>query len=318
MRKWTLLCILVLLTLVSGCQTNKEQEKETVGGVTVTSTPTPTPTVTLTPEPTLTPTPVITLSVPVAYHSVELEAEGLTEIQCSEGEGIELDLNGDGAPEQIYTAEEGIYINGILQEQDYRWKFHYRPFDPDYRQMWETYWIVDVDTEDTYYNLIFLTELGSHGRTVLAYYDDTLHDINHLESKGGGHINAEYFGDGTFLAKDRPWGMLFQYVTDITYCLDEKGGVARVEYVPVSSSVLYSFELMEAIEMYLEDDLESPTKRVEAQTVQMLGSSINWVKLRLEDDTEAWIYVEYVQGTGKVVNHGKTVHELFSGLPYEE
>ncbi|MBP3610688.1 MAG: hypothetical protein J6J42_10180 [Lachnospiraceae bacterium] len=315
MRKWTLLCILLLLMLVSGCQTNKEQEKETVGGVTVTSTPTPA--VTPTPEPTITPTPVITLSVPVTYRPVEPKAEGLTEIQCSEGEGIELDLNGDGAPEQIYTAEEGIYINGILQEQDFRWKFYYRPFDPDYRQMWETYWIVDVDKEDKYYNLIFFTELGSHGEEVLTYYSDILHDIAYLEARGGAFTNAEYYGNGIFLAKNRPWGPLFQYLTGITYRLDEEGGITRVgDYIPLSTP--YVFELVEIIDMYLEDNLESPTKRVEAQTVQMLGSSRDWVKFRLEDGTEAWIYVEYVQGTGSVVNHGKTAQELFSGMPYEE
>ena len=172
MRKICLLCLFVILGVAdAGCAKQQSAEgvtpttivESTVAPTTLTATLEPTqevtltatPTVTLTPTPTVhpTPTPVITLSVPVAYRPVEPEAEGVTEVQCSKGEGIELDLNGDGVPEQIYTAEEGVYINGILQEQDYDWEFRYRPFDPDYRQKWETYWIVDVDEGDKYYNL---------------------------------------------------------------------------------------------------------------------------------------------------------------------
>ena len=311
MRKWTLLCILLLLMLVSGCQTNKEQEKETVGGVTVTSTPTPA--VTPTPEPTITPTPVITLSVPVTYRPVEPKAEGLTEIQCSEGEGIELDLNGDGAPEQIYTAEEGIYINGILQVQDYRWEFRYRPFDPDYRQIWEKYWITDVDKEDGYYNLIFSVPFA-YGAEALTFYDGALHDILVMGAYGEEFSEAEYFGDGTFRVKGVPWHSIISYSPDITYHWSKETGIMQLEeFLPLKNPC--PLELLETTEMYTDHNMDSITISVEPQTVYMLCSSVNWVQFCLEDGTEVWIYAEYVEGKSWVINGEKRLYEIFSGFP---
>ena len=324
MRKVCLLCLFVILGVAdAGCAKQQSADgiipttavEPTAAPTTLTAAPEPTQEVTLTATPTvtLTPTPVITLSVPVAYRPVEPEAEGVTEVQCSEGEGIELDLNGDGVPEQIYTAEEGVYINGILQEQDYDWEFRYRPFDPDYRQKWETYWIVDVDEGDKYYNLIFLkSSIEPH--EVLTYYDGVLHDIDYLETRGGGFTDAEYFGDGTFLVKGVQQTLMnMGYIAKVKFCLDEEGGITCMdEFVPLPEP--YPLELLETIKMYRDHDLECDTIVVEPQTVQALTASENWILFRLEDGKEAWIYVERIKGKGWVVNHGKTAQELFSGF----
>ncbi|MBP3610687.1 MAG: hypothetical protein J6J42_10170 [Lachnospiraceae bacterium] len=335
MRKLCLLCMFVILSVTGISCANQPSVDETTPTTTVeptevpvilTATPEPTqevtptvtPMVTSTPMPTVTPTPtpVITLSVPVAYHPVELEAEGVTKIQCSAGEGIELDLNGDGVPEQIYTAEEGVYINGILQEQEYGWEFRYKPFEPDYRQAWETYWIVDVDTEDKYYNLIFLVTSTMFWDESLTYYDGILHEISRKEimmSEEGVFSTAEYFGNGIFVLKGRTRNSIISYYPDVTYCLNKEGGITQIEeYLPLHNPS--SLELLETIDMYLEHDLESATVSVEPQTVYMLTASEQWVQFLLEDCTKAWIYVEDIEGIGKVVNQGKEAHELFSGF----
>ena len=332
MRKVCLLCLFVILGVAdAGCAKQQSAEgvtpttivESTVAPTTLTATLEPTqevtltaiPTVTLTPTPTVTPTPtpVITFSVPVTYHPVELEAEGVTEIQCSEGEGVELDLNGDGVPEQIYTAEEGVYINGILQEHEFCWEFRYDPFNQERKQIWETYWIVDVDTADKYYNLIFSDPCASLNWEKLMYYDTELHQIARMGYTGSVFRDAEYFGDGTFIIGHKMALMYSGYYAEMKYYLNEDGGITRVdEFVPLAEP--YPLELLETIKMYKDHNLECDTIIVEPQTVQALATSENWIQFRLEDGTEAWIYVEYTEERGCVVNQGKTAQELFSGF----
>ena len=62
--------------------------------------------------------------------------------------------DGDRILEYLYTCEEGIFINGIKQDTSFKWE-HINYTDSQHLQDWETYWIVDADIQDSYYNLIF-------------------------------------------------------------------------------------------------------------------------------------------------------------------
>ncbi|MGN0507207.1 MAG: hypothetical protein ACI4FZ_11655 [Lachnospiraceae bacterium] len=295
--------LLLILFIFAGCQNSEGQENPTAAPV-----PTEKPAVTAAP------TPFITLSASVTYTPVM--ADGITRVLCNEGEGIELDLNGDGAAEQIYTAEEGIYINGILQELCYPWRPVYKPFETDYHQPWEEYYIVDIDVSDGYYNLVFFYETADPVESI-TYYDSELKEIDWLTTFGSMRpfSTAEYDGDGTLLVRDVIVDFLgIQYGADLTYRLNDKGTLERMDSF-IATPVPYELELLEPLVMYTEPDDTGEEILSRPQKVYSLGTLGDWAKVRLEDGTEAWLHFKDVSGEGCILDNGKRAYDVFGGYP---
>lgn len=317
-----MLKIIMLLWVVlffAGCQEASNMETPTIN---LTATPVPMEEPTNIPmveeSDTVTPTPITILSVSVTYTPVEID--GVTRIQCEEGKGIELDLNGDGVKEQVYTAEEGIYINGILQSLRYKWKPVYTPHAPEGYGIWvpwEEYHIVDIDLADNYYNLVFFYQ-SSDAVEAITYYDGELKEIDSLSTFGGSgrpFSTAEYYGDGTLLIKDVLVDFLgIEYSADLEFRLNENNQLERMETF-ISRKEPFELELLETITAYSEPAYDSEEVIVQPQTVYGLGTLNDWAKLRLENGTEIWLHFEIISGEGSILDNGKHAEELFSGYP---
>lgn len=327
MKKLTLLLISALLFL-SGCQSNSGSAQ----GISLIPAPTAQPSV-LTSSPIPSPAPALSLTPTesgvlwdgILYRPVVVE--GIIEISQKEGEGVSLDLNGDGIAEYLYTHKEGIFINGIKQTTDYNWDFVEQPEYAEAHQLWETYWITDVDTADSYYNLIFQFSAASSGMESLTYYDGALKQIatQDLFYDGSGFSKAEYHGDGTYLMAGSLWDFMGQqYPTDIEYRLvkDETTGDIKekriTEFMPLKEP--WPLELLDSITMYTKPDSNAESFLAKAQPIFVTAASDNWVQVLLEDHmTEAWIYVECVWDKENryvvhVIDQGKNVREIFSGF----
>lgn len=317
-----MLKIIMLLWVVlffAGCQEASNMETPTIN---LTATPVPMEEPTNIPmveeSDTVTPTPITILSVSITYTPVEID--GVTRIQCEEGKGIELDLNGDGVKEQVYTAEEGIYINGILQSLRYKWKPVYTPHAPEGYGIWvpwEEYHIVDIDLADNYYNLVFFYQ-SSDAVEAITYYDGELKEIDSLSTFGGSgrpFSTAEYYGDGTLLIKDVLVDFLgIEYSADLEFRLNENNQLERMETF-ISRKEPFELELLETITAYSEPAYDSEEVIVQPQTVYGLGTLNDWAKLRLENGTEIWLHFEIISGEGSILDNGKHAEELFSGYP---
>lgn len=230
MKKLTFFFTIILLFL-SGCQDNPNPSRDisltpmpTIQPSTDTPSPIPSPSPTLSP----TPTEAGVLQNGILYCFVTVE--GLTEIRQKNGEGIALDLNGDGVMEYLYTCEEGIFINGIKQTIDYDWNSMKPTEYPEARQLWETYWIADVDISDNYYNLIFQFSTASSAMEALTYYDGTLKQIAEQDLfYDSGFSKAEYRGDNTYLMPGSLWDFMGQqYPTEIEYHLIKDAATGNI------------------------------------------------------------------------------------------
>ncbi len=98
----------------------------------------------------------------IRYQQVTLD--GMTACDCTGDIGYEIDLNGDGIPEQLYSDETGFYINGIDQGIS---RMNY----VNGENIWNQFWLVDADTSDSKINLI-LNEAGLEQRQDLYWGDD--------------------------------------------------------------------------------------------------------------------------------------------------
>ncbi len=331
MKKFTFLLLTVLLFL-SGCQDNPNPSRDisltpmpTIQPSTDTPSPIPSPSPTLSP----TPTEAGVLQDGILYRFVTVE--GLTEIRQKNGEGIALDLNGDGVMEYLYTCEEGIFINGIKQETGFKWE-HINYTDSQHLQDWETYWIVDADIQDSYYNLIFqFTRDFSY--EALTYYDGTWKQIAEAElfyfATDPGYSKAQYYGNGTYLMTGCMGNLMGHYYnTEIEYLLvkdTETGNIMQEqisEFLPILLEPEYEkpLALLDSITMYTEPDLKSESFTVKPQLVYATAASDNWVQVFLADHTtQAWIYVEFLPnpetGYGSyITDHNKNCDEIFSGF----
>ncbi len=331
MKKLIVLSVTILLFL-SGCQDNPGLSRDisltpmpTIQPSTNTPSPIPSPSPTLSP----TPTKAGVLQDGILYRFVTVE--GLTEIRQKNGEGIALDLNGDGVMEYLYTCEEGIFINGIKQETDFRWKYiNYT--DPKHLQDWEVYWIVDVDTQDGYYNLIFQSTPDFSHET-LTYYDETLKQIAETElsyfTTDPGYNKAQYFGDGTYLMTGCIGNLMGHYYnTEIAYRLVKDNNTGNIvqeqvsEFLPILLEPRHEkpLALLDNITMYTEPDLKSESFTANPQLIYVTAASDNWVHVLLADHTTtAWIYVECIlnpeTGHGNyITDYNKNCDEIFSGF----
>ncbi len=230
MKKLTFFFAIILLFL-SSCQDNPDPSRDisltpmpTIQPSTDTPSPIPSPSPTLSP----TPTEAGVLQDGILYCFVTVE--GLTEIRQKNGEGIALDLNGDGVMEYLYTCEEGIFINGIKQTIDYDWNSMKPTEYPEARQLWEAYWIADVDISDNYYNLIFQFSTASSAMEALTYYDGTLKQIAEQDLfYDSGFSKAEYRGDNTYLMPGSLWDFMGQqYPTEIEYHLIKDAATGNI------------------------------------------------------------------------------------------
>lgn len=315
MKKRMALLFGFLLFSLSACDKPATQE----------NVPSPTPVLTSKPQPTEStvpsqpPTREGELQIDVTYHPVVVD--GLTEVKAKEGEGIELDLDGDGIAEQMYVCGEGIFVNGKRQLLDFDWprclilNYRYHP--------WETYWIVDIDPTDAYYNLIFeIGEENPYMQEVLVCYAGAIIELGRSELLfSDGFSGAAYYGDGTFQMTKKAAFMGIQYAADVECYL--KDGKKIVEKVPdVDTQLLekpVALRLLEGITMFLESSVRSETIIVEPQEVLLIaiekrwGSSGLWGLFRLEDGTEAWLYVEEISDW--MVNEERLADEIFSGFP---
>ena len=226
-----------LFLLLTACLLFLTACTQKMNPVNPTDTPAPTGTPILTPTPT--PTPRIALEKQVSYDTVTVN--GLQEIQCGEDKGIALDLNGDGAVEQIYLAPEGIYINNYLEELNYSWENAGVSY-------WEKFWIVDLNTADNYINLIVRFDDGDDTEA-LVYYDGSLRELARLDCFGGNsaYSTAEYNGDGTFVVQSRQQNLMnMSYFSPVTYSLNEDNRIIQLdEFVQLKRA--YPLELLKEL-----------------------------------------------------------------------
>lgn len=308
MKKQAILIICFLLCF-SGCGNSASQEQVLSPAPTLTPMPCPSQTS----SPSLTP-PLLggDLQIDVVYRPVVID--GLTEVKAKEGEGIELDLDGDGIAEQMYVCGEGIFINGKRQLLDFDWP---NVRNNQYFHPWETYWIVDVDNSDAYYNLIFeLGEENPYTQEVLACYAGAIIELGRAELFfSDGFRGATYYGDGTFQMEKCRNFMGVYYPVEVECYLD--GGKKLVEKLfsagvqPIGEP--WPFQLLESVIMYSEADHHSEAVIVEPQEVLLLASGSVWGLFRLEDGTEAWLYVEDI--TTWMVEKVRPAKEVFDGFP---
>lgn len=240
----------------------------------------------------------------------------LTFFECKDGVEVLLDINGDGAEEKISTTEEGIFINGVLQEIDCEWEYSNIANAEGNKQQWESFWVVDADPSDKCCNLIFSVKNGPEDAELLAYYDNTLREISRMTTSAGNHAfsEAEYGEDGILTVHGVYVDFLGSpYGADIKYRVNKEMKLERVEdFTPTNEP--YELILLEEIAMYSLPDLESECIMVKPQTIKGLGSQGDWAKFCLEDGVEVWLHVKRVSGQGYFLDNGKSVFEVFDGF----
>lgn len=303
--KVKLFILVFILLFLTGCTHNVNHNNFTEFSTLIVK-----PTIVPTVPPSITEVPMIlpevTLNVSVVYRPITVS--GLQMVWFEEGKGVELDLNNDEAVEQIYLSQEGIYINGSLQNLNFNWK-------ESKVHNWERFWVVDVDNSDDYINLIFSLEDGDAGEA-LTYFDGELKELARMDTFGGNtaYSTAEYFGNGMFVVESRQQILMnMGYFAPVKYEVTAEGKVVQLEeFIALVNP--YPLELLETLEMYREPDLDSAKFSVSPQMVMALATSPDWVQLRLNDETEAWIYVEFIPGKGCIVNQEKTADILFDGF----
>ena len=307
MKKIIILLLGFFLLSFSACTKPAAQEN--------TASPIPTLTSALQPIQSIVPTqpPVKEgdLQIDVVYYPIVVD--GLTEVKAKEGEGIELDLDGDGIAEQMYVCGEGIFINGKRQLLDFDWP----KIRPPYSRPWETYWIVDVDPSDTYYNLIFeLGEDNPYKQEALVCYAGAIIELGRIELLfSNGFSGAVYYGDGTFRMKQWRVFMGISYAADLEcYLMDGKKIVEKIADIGIQSvREPIQLQLLENVTMYLESSIRSETIVVKPQEVLLLAAGSAWGLFRLEDGTEAWLYAEEMSAW--MVNKERPAKEIFDGFP---
>lgn len=345
MRKSLVIALLALL--LAGCGRGSEQEvSETTTMLTeeqmITSTQEPTqepiqePTQETTEERTEMSETVVLLPDSIEYMPVEVD--GITRVRCIDGKGAELDLNGDGVAEQVYTDKKGVYINGVLQNLDIDWNSRTSKYAPDHGIPCEYFHIVDVNVSDSYYNLVFSAVCDYEPIEILTCYSDgELKEIGRLctsySGSGRAFSTAEYYGDGTFLAHDILYDFLeIEYGGDQKYRLNEDNQLETIDTY-AATPWAYDLELLEPITMYSEPDYNSEAIVVQPQTVYGLGLWKDWAKMRLENETEVWLHFTavyreddalYGEGMvrhfeGYMLDNGKYAYqEMFGNYPYME
>ncbi len=343
MKKIVFLSLFALLSLTACGQGNTENKTTPTIPSQEPSSPSPTTAVaaTNTPSPTAEPTPDADIITPTAAPSatdapdelLKLTAEieyspvtfdGLTRFELTDNtKGLLLDLDGDGKEEQLYCAKEGIYINGILAASP--WKIQNTP----YFQPWEQLWLVDVDSSDSYLNLIF--KLGN-GREILVWYHDGI-QLEEYEnfSHNAFTDSAEYRGDGTILIQAchvpvpcETWFRPVEFVWDAqngmrlaeqTVILQEEEHAKNSEHINGGP-----WQLLSDIKLYADPRFDAESITVQSgQTVYELKTYFSdynhyWIFLTTEQGEQGWFYVEETDNATYIINQEKDAWDVITGF----
>ena len=238
---------------------------------------------------------------------LEIEVETKNEIN-SNNQGILIDLNGDQVKEKVYADKRGLNINGVWYYNEISWN------DPGPTTPWNKYWILDIDTTDSYKEI--LLEEKSDGGEILCIFNTELEIVNRVNY--GNLTGIEYatiVGDGTVTIPDTRINALINYQSDIKCKLNQDHGLSLVEdSYPVND--IYELQLLKEITLYEAKDKRSERITIIPQTVVVVETDGNhWVQIKADDQTEGWLYYEYKVEEGKgIVNESYDVNEFFSGF----
>lgn len=228
---------------------------------------------------------------------LDFDIEGFTECyEFAQNQTFTMDLNGDGIQEEISykfitdveddtIASCSIEINGQLQLTK--------------EGFWEPYlWVVDIDAEDEYKELI-LFDHGLSSDPVDSYYYYDGEELIFMGSVSG-HLNSEDYIEDGIVHAIRRFDILgtkyyrWDYELTDEHLLQEIG----YEYAEANIPVI----AQEEIGIYTQADIHSKKSIYERGTSFIaLGSDLKeWIKVKLQDGSEGWIntyeYPEYQLG----------------------
>lgn len=340
MKKSTFFIFFSLLSLAACGQDNPKMPDTP-------SQPSPSPTVAVknTPLPTPEPTAKVNIPTPTAAPLVtdapeeplkltaEIEYTPVTPVTSGEltrlaltdsAKGLLLDLDGDGREERLYCAKEGIYIDGILAASPW-----HTQTGADF-QPWEQVWLVDVDSSDSYLNLIF--QLGN-GQEILAWYHDGIRWEAHENfSHDSFTRSAEYRGDGTLLIQscllpvlhESCWYRTVEFLWDTqngmqlaeqTVILQEEEEIKNSEYVNGEP-----WQLISDIRLYADPHSEAESITAQSgQKVYQLKIHFSdygrcWIFITTEHGEEGWFYAEYTDDATWTINQETDARDIINGF----
>ncbi len=241
----------------------------------------------------------------IAYEKVEVK--DLLEIHNQDGKGIEVDLNGDEVPEQIYAYQEGLLINGVLYKGMIKSNSVY-----DEDEMYRTWWLMDVVKGDGKLEMVFL-DPASENAYSMYHYDETLIMIGNT-TKYDEIQNS--INDPIFVDESKILVTVCTFLLDGTYldayCTLDKNGIFVI--VPDEYEMESSLQVIKDLKLYSEKQQDASYVIVEPQEVKLTKTDgANWIYIVAEDGKEGWIHIEHVKD-GTIVNKEGNRKEFFEGF----
>lgn len=230
-------------------------------------------------------------------------------------ETFNLDLDGDGKPEDILYTHTGIlYINNIEYTE---------PIDKlrgsKERVEYEYFTLMDIDTKDKYIEIgISSEDRGANMHTIFYYYKKGnliyMGDINGIPRyNDSGSI--ELIENGVIKAYI-DLSLLQSWETAICYELNDEHALIKREqdfYEPVGNCIV---ELKQSLRIYKEPDKESKSYIISSKQPQfvafLLTDDKHWIKLKADSGAEGWFYIE---GYDRMED-GKLSTDVFEGLEF--
>ncbi len=261
----------------------------------------------------------------VVYEQVAVN--GLIYVGLGSGKGIELDLNGDGAAEQLYLSPKGIYIDGVLQAEPWKSSGGGTGARP-----WDGLWLGDIDSSDMFLNFIVGGEVDKE--EIMMWYDGELKSAELENFQGQPFSTADYTGDGTFLVNSMLVPLLYQSCYRTTeYKWDAEKGIAYTgKAVTISEGPedMMNLENPEdgqwklIVDIKLFADCSADAQAVEVKGQQKVyplkaiyktsGTRFDdcWLLLETENGEQGWIYTENVDGRW-IINKDRDAYEVIEG-----
>lgn len=237
------------------------------------------------------------------------------------GYSCRIDLDGDGEKEEVLyevQSADGVHaevlfaLGTVLQDGmlDYSATMNWKngeslPFADLIAPCAGAYWVADLDSTDSYYEIVFL-DYGEREDPVyhfIRYEEGELVYLGEIPSDSGLTIK----GDGKVTASGRlsilqSWNAPFTWILE-----DEKLQHPEEEwYYPyVNAAVQQNTKQVKGITVYAEADLESEKVTVEpSEDVVTFGTTDNknWVQFFRADGISGWIYLKdgmYIEAEGE-------------------
>ena len=217
----------------------------------------------------------------------ETPDKGFTDCyQFGMNESFKVDLNGDGAFEEITfkgNQEDDTYDSVWLEINGTKSEVLEGFFEP-------YIWLVDMDKEDGYLELI-IYDRGPSSDPIDYFYT---YDKDKILAMGSvsGHLNDENYIKDKVLHAVRRSDILGTKYYSCNYELDEQHRLSEIytKWIEVNVPLIVA----EETNIYSKDDTASSHKVAKVGTTMTAIQTdlTDWVKIRQEDGSEGWVYSE--------------------------